>query len=722
MEIQSESNMKKPLHQVLAKSINYGSLTLLEHTQQVTQAIEVFAKHYAFGFDVKLVRKGAILHDLGKAHPHFQRKIQQHNGSSLVEMRSWDFTHRHEISSLAFLPIFPREEWNILIDLVIAHHKSIENDPSERGILDLDQNDREWKENHLLEWEDWAEYGLEILESFGINTKPISLQEAEQALEYVCAYCENKHSGWSPLRGLLKSADHFASAFMHETEKKLKVLFEIPNFAFYWQEERQSDIYPLSKTDALDGRKHTLVVAPTGAGKTDFLLKRCRGRVFYTLPFQASINAMYERIKNTIPNEDIRLLHATSKIVVKNRIDEQILQPLSGSAVKILTPHQLAAMIFGTSGFEAVMLDLQGTDVILDEIHTYSDYSRAMVIEIVKMLIRLDCRVHIGTATMPSVLYDELLKILGGQEQVYEVKLADEVLDTFNRHQVYKIEEEAEIFPILKEAFEKQEKVLVIFNTIKKAQETFQQFQNDFPDIPKMLIHSRFKRGDRVALEKELTEDFNKREEACLVVSTQVVEVSLDISFDRMITQCAPLDGMIQRFGRVNRKRNQETIGKYKPVHIIRPKGNVLPYKLETLEESFEQLPNKGQILEEKKLQTKIDKVYPTLDMKTIDVHLIYKNDKYILKELCNNKKAVLVDALEIESATCILEADREKYLTAKWEERLHLEIPINYKSISRYKNQYEQLEVGAYPFVVPQDEDAYKTFGLQLVEHNSFI
>ncbi|NJK84356.1 MAG: CRISPR-associated helicase Cas3' [Saprospiraceae bacterium] len=249
---------------------------------------------------------------------------------------------------------------------------------------------------------------------------------------------------------------------------------------------------------------------------------------------------MYERIKNTVPNKDIRLLHATSKIVAKNRIDEQILQPLPGSAVKVLTPHQLAAMIFGTSGFEAVMLDVQGTDVILDEIHTYSDYSRAMVIEIVKMLLRLDCRVHIGTATMPSVLYNELLEILGGKEKVYEVKLGDEILDSFNRHQVYKIEDEELIYPILEEAFTKQEKVLVIFNTIKKAQEAFQQFRYDFPHIPKMLIHSRFRRGDRVALEKELTEDFNNRKEACLVVSTQVVEVSLDISFDRMITQCAP--------------------------------------------------------------------------------------------------------------------------------------------------------------------------------------
>ena len=102
-----------------------------------------------------------------------------------------------------------------------------------------------------------------------------------------------------------------------------------------------------------------------------------------------------------------------------------------------------------------------------------------------------------------------------------------------------------------------------------------------------MLIHSRFRRGDRVELETRLKRQFNgdgSKEFGdglcpCLVVSTQVVEVSLDISFDRIITQCAPLDSLIQRFGRVNRKRSKDTIGKYKPVHIIAPHDKVLPIK-----------------------------------------------------------------------------------------------------------------------------------------------
>jgi len=714
---------------ILAKSVNYGNLSLPDHTEQVKDAIECFSRNFDFTFDIELAKKGAILHDLGKAHPHFQRRMQNINATSLDEERESNYIHRHELSSLAFLPAFPKKEWDPLIDMVVAHHKSIINDAKERGILDLDDKYRNWIDNHLKGWENWSCYGFQILKRYGINAT-FSKEESKKAIEYAVGYCEKKPLGWSPWRGLLMSADHFASAFMFETKNHLQHLFEIPNLDYYFDSSRKSEIYPLSQINVTDQRPHTLVVAPTGAGKTDFLLKRCQGRIFYTLPFQASINAMWERMKKTIPNKDIRLQHATSKIVVGEKLEEKLLQPLVGSSVKVFTPHQIAAIIFGTPGFESVMLDLKGCDIILDEIHTYSDYSQSMVLEIVKMLLMLNCRVHIGTATMPSVLYDELLQILGGETQVYQVKLSDKILDSFNRHQIYKLDDESEVNKILSDAFANFEKVLVIYNTINKAQEEFKKFQEAFPQIPKLLIHSRYKRADRVAIETRLKTEFNgdvsekygNGLSPCLVVSTQVVEVSLDISFDRMITKCAPLDSLIQRFGRVNRKRSPKTIGKYKPIHVIAPLGNVLPYKMDVLKESFEQLPNYGEILEERSIHSKIDKVYPDLNKKEIDVHLIFKDNRFKLTELTNRKSAVLVDALEIESASCILSEDRDKYLLANWEDRVQMEIPINWKTISRYRTEYDQLSVGSNPFVVPQNPEEYKIYGLQLVEHDKFL
>lgn len=718
------------LESILAKSVNYGSVSLLDHTRQVVEAISLFAKSFYTKFDSEIAVKGAVLHDLGKAHPLFQQKIKQINAKSIQDERRQSFIHRHELSSLAFLPVFPEKDWPAIIDMVVAHHKSIENDSNERGILDLDNKYRHWIKNHLKDWDNWSIYGLAIIKEFGFEPIDISKDEATKALQYVVEYCENKRKGWSNWRGLLMAADHFASAFSHRTQQNLEHLFEIPDLSSYRNPERQSDLFPLSKLSTNIDKKHTLVVAPTGAGKTDFLLKRCTGRIFYTLPFQASINAMWERFKKTIPNKDIRLLHATSKIVVGKKIEERIIQPLVGSSVKVLTPHQLAAIVFGISGFESIMLDLEGCDIILDEIHTYSDYSKTMVLEIVKALISLNCRIHIGTATMPSVLYEELLQILGGVEHVYEVKLEKDDLEKFNRHQIYKEENHDSSNNILSEAVANKEKVLVIYNTISQAQEAFKEIETQFPWVPKMLIHSRFKRGDRVRLEQELKTKFNGDGSPeyktglspCIVVSTQVVEVSLDISFDRMITQCAPLDSLIQRFGRVNRKRTNKTIGRYKPIHILPPQERTLPYKKEIVDQSFDQLPGNGTVLQESESQSKIDVVYPELDIKEIDVHLKFKYGNIVLKELTSCKKAVLVEALEIESACCILEEDRDNYLEASWEERVLLEIPINWKTISRFRNEYEQLLVGSNPFVVPQPETNYLKYGLELIEHDKFL
>ena len=557
--------------------------TLTDHLNHVILATVKAA--IAFGLDAEIAKLGAILHDIGKIHPTFQYRL-----TSAYQYSPTDKPFRHEIASLLFLPLFDPNLHPPLIEMIIGHHKSVKRDNKELGIVDLDGRFEDVAfELHSEQWDAWSPIALEVLEFYGIEVRPVSIDEAQDAYFEVLDYCNREDQGFSEWRGLLMAGDHFASALIHKTEAETHRLFKTPDLRYY---NRRGELYPLSYKPADSPKHHTLVTACTGAGKTDYLLRRCRGRVFYTLPFQASINSMFERLQDDLrennPDLDIRVLHAASRLMVKDegnkkerQIEEKVLQGHMGSAIKVLTPHQMASMVFGTRGYEATLMDLRGCDVILDEIHTYTQITRSIVLKIVEMLKAIGCRIHIGTATMPTVLIERIRAILGS-DQVFELKLSDEELDKFDRHVIHKVDTYEQTLSIVKAAVDKGEKILVVANKVATAQERYRQLKEAYPNVPIMMIHSRFKRGERGTLEKKLMgkrldedggkiNEFNTGTGACIVVSTQVVEVSLDISFDLMVTDTAPLDALIQRFGRVNRKRPADPENPYKPIYVIAP-------------------------------------------------------------------------------------------------------------------------------------------------------
>ena len=172
----------------------------------------------------------------------------------------------------------------------------------------------------------------------------------------------------------------------------------------------------------------------------------------------------------------------------------------------------MASVVFGIKGYEAMAMDLKGCDVILDEIHTYSDVMQSIVLRIIEILVALECRVHVGTATMPTVLYQKILQLLGGADAVYEVKMASLTLQSFNRHQIYKLEDKKESYDVIASAIESNSKVLIVCNQVKRAQKLYEFIEKLYPDVKKMLVHSRYKRSDRARLETKLREDFNQLE------------------------------------------------------------------------------------------------------------------------------------------------------------------------------------------------------------------
>jgi CRISPR-associated endonuclease/helicase Cas3 len=104
--------------------------TLHEHLNDVATVVERIADY--LNMDKQIAQYGAILHDIGKASTTFQERLLPS-----YKRRDTDKPFRHEISSCFFLSLFDEKIHSQLLDMVIAHHKSIFNDAKEKGIIDL---------------------------------------------------------------------------------------------------------------------------------------------------------------------------------------------------------------------------------------------------------------------------------------------------------------------------------------------------------------------------------------------------------------------------------------------------------------------------------------------------------------------------------------------------------------------------------------------------------
>ncbi|MDZ7763227.1 MAG: hypothetical protein U5K00_02210 [Melioribacteraceae bacterium] len=106
-------------------------------------------------------------------------------------------------------------------------------------------------------------------------------------------------------------------------------------------------------------------------------------------------------------------------------------------------------------------------------------------------------------------------------------------------------------------------------------------------------------------------------------------------------------------------------------------------------------------LLEEKKLQLMIDAVFNELkDEINLDKDAILVNDEWQIFYLQHRRKSVLLELLDIDNVSCIIEADEERYLNADFEKRKHFEIPVRFNSVA-YKN-LRQSDYGSNPFIIP--------------------
>jgi CRISPR-associated endonuclease/helicase Cas3 len=301
--------------------------------------------------------------------------------------------------------------------------------------------------------------------------------------------------------------------------------------------------------------RHTDILwlrAPTGTGKTEALLLWAGDteRLLYLLPTQATTNAMWRRLRRIYGEDAVALAHGRALYMLRRELrresdedplDERLFGSVFARPVTVATLDQyLLAHLHGRHWEERRTLARRAT-VVLDEIHAYEPYTLGLLLEALER--EPPARLALASATLP-----EPLLALFPRGMLIE---AEPELWQRTRHRV-ELREGSLLEDGAEEALRYArdgKRVLVIANTIRDAQALYQRLaETGWADL--MLLHARFILRDRMQKEERVSQ----AEPGAIFIATQVVEVSLDISYEVLITEIAPVDALVQRMGRVNRQ------------------------------------------------------------------------------------------------------------------------------------------------------------------------
>ena len=576
----------------------------------------------------ELVRLGIVFHDLGKSHTGFQKMLEGNP-------KNW-YHQRHELFSTPFIDRLNLPEGDkLLIKLIVAgHHKdfSFLFDHIQHGYK-TGEDIFSLTEDGKLDWEEETrKIDDRFIQSF-LKEYQVSLKASPLALpmqlvkDYTRKPVNTTSINFRELllaAGALKQCDHLASGGIF----KVNVLEE-KHFDFLY-ETKWAPYFHQQKASETNG--NIVLTAPTGSGKTEASLmwlhkqmkENGQGRTFYILPFTASINAMFERLDEKMQgnNEIVGVVHGKLSEYIESRFgeekyskqNEKLKLELKESfralvpPLKVATPFQLLKSIFGLKGFEKGIFEMSGGYFIFDEIHAYDPEVTAQIKVLIEFATQfLNVKVCIMTATLPTFLKKEFTDAIGEHS---EISADAQLYQSFIRHRI-KVADGllSEHIDDIQQRLDTGEKVLVVSNTVRQAQDIYNRLEVS----KKVLLHSAFNGTDRNQKEAKLMSDDVK-----LLVGTQAIEVSLDIDYDVLFTEPAPLDALLQRFGRVNRHRVNE---KYRPpcdciIFSERKDVDKYIYKNdEVIARTLDALrtiqSNNSGIVAETELQFYIDQVYP---------------------------------------------------------------------------------------------------------------
>jgi CRISPR-associated endonuclease/helicase Cas3 len=589
---------------------SHPNKTLKQHIEEIRTVGYEFLRFFEFDkkyFDV--LNFLAEYHDKGKLH--IEWKLGEKKGHS-------HFSFQYILENKDKLDFSPKELLPVLCYLILKHHSILSRDLS--GFKDMIYTSGKYQkvENAFFFFLSNFLSNFSTEEIRGM----LSGRSGRALLLYMKKIIKeiNEVINIGDVFGIFKIADVISAENMTKNFGLLNPIIDeknIKNFFEKIDEKRWEEQVSLSTLPQIG-----IIRAPTGWGKTTagilFFKNKNPKKIFYLLPTTSSINFLYEFLKNKIGENYISKYFYFFDTEIKEdeeRISHLFFYENFLTPYVITTIDQFLLTFLQIGRYHTKRVMFRGSGLIVDEIHLFNPIMLTMFLYFVKKYLSIyKFNVLIMSASLPSYLKEYILReleidISSWKDFSHYYEKRRRILWKFIDDNI-----ENHIEDIINEK-QRGKKVLVIVNTVEKAIEIASILENEYRQKEGedfFVIHSRFMFKHRKEKEERIYKLKNENKPHILV-STQVCEVSLDISYDIMFTELAPLESLIQRFGRVNRYGEKGDVISEVNCFIFdisngekeKAKKNKYPYSWEDLEyakkivkELEENLKNEKMLLE----------------------------------------------------------------------------------------------------------------------------